>query len=263
MKEPDHGDIQRMMREIAPGVHAFDVEEHNDSPATFTHVVGDESAFHAADMMRTASHSGGGWSVSSSATATTERKMQKLEVNIMLDVDIAAIASGTDARRTFEADLIQEFASAMGIPPSRVFISSISSGEVVIKLKQGFDEVEQQAVVTDYSDSVLLGRTIIENRNEEIREMGKGKVATLTKIKDFNKQRRGVDSKLRALDIFRCMDTNSTGHASASGVLDGLLEIGVDGITIQEASAFVNVATRGKSNGGMRFHQFQSMLHAI
>eukprot|EP00949_MAST-11_sp_MAST-11-sp1_P002818 g2818.t1 len=62
MKEPDHGDIQRMMREIAPGVHAFDVEEHNDSPATFTHVVGDESAFHAADMMRTASHSGGGWS---------------------------------------------------------------------------------------------------------------------------------------------------------------------------------------------------------
>ena len=33
-----------------------------------------------------------------------------------------------------------------------------SNIEVIVKLKQGFDEVEQQAVVTDYSDSVLLGR---------------------------------------------------------------------------------------------------------
>ncbi|CAN0517944.1 unnamed protein product, partial [Ectocarpus sp. 8 AP-2014] len=59
--------------------------------------------------------------------------------------------------------------------------------EVLVKLKQGQDEVPQGAVVTDYGDSVLIPSAIVNHTNEEIRKLGGEKVRTLNKIKQFRK----------------------------------------------------------------------------
>ena len=60
--------------------------------------------------------------------------------------------------------------------------------EVLLKLKQGRDEVKQEAVVTDYTDALVVPEGIVTDLNSAIRELGKGKVGVLTKIKDFNKE---------------------------------------------------------------------------
>ncbi|CAN0362423.1 unnamed protein product [Pylaiella littoralis] len=59
--------------------------------------------------------------------------------------------------------------------------------EVLVKLKQGQDEVPRGAFVTDYSDSVLVPSAIVNHTNEEIRKLGGEKVRTLNKIKQFRK----------------------------------------------------------------------------
>ncbi|CAM9196962.1 unnamed protein product [Laminaria digitata] len=59
--------------------------------------------------------------------------------------------------------------------------------EVLVKLKQGQDEVPRGAVVTDYGDSVLIPSAIVNHTNDEIRKLGGEKVRTLNKIKQFRK----------------------------------------------------------------------------
>jgi len=59
--------------------------------------------------------------------------------------------------------------------------------EVQLMLKQGQDEVQLPARVTDYGDAVLLPRAAVESLNLHIRTLGKAKVEFLTEIKDFKK----------------------------------------------------------------------------
>ena len=60
--------------------------------------------------------------------------------------------------------------------------------EVLVLLRQGYVEVAQEAVVTDYSDACLINRNLIEERNVRIRELGDKKVGVLDMIKEFNKK---------------------------------------------------------------------------
>ena len=60
--------------------------------------------------------------------------------------------------------------------------------EVILKTKQGRDEVKQEAVVTEYSEALVVPESIISELNSNIRELGEGKMEVLTKIKDFNKE---------------------------------------------------------------------------
>merc|ERR1712060_159925 len=63
--------------------------------------------------------------------------------------------------------------------------------EILFKLKQGQVEVPQAAVVTDYSDAVVIDKEVVESRNRRILELGKGKhgkVETLETIKEFRKK---------------------------------------------------------------------------
>ncbi|TPX48272.1 hypothetical protein SeMB42_g03068 [Synchytrium endobioticum] len=57
----------------------------------------------------------------------------------------------------------------------------------LIELKQGQVEVPSSAVVTDYSDAVLIPRLIIEKQNEAIVAVGKTKVDALKEMKDYRK----------------------------------------------------------------------------
>ena len=57
--------------------------------------------------------------------------------------------------------------------------------EVLVLLRQGYVEVAQEAVVTDYSDACLINRNLIEERNVRIRELGDKKVGVLDMIKEL------------------------------------------------------------------------------
>mmetsp|Transcript_66282 Transcript_66282/g.215662 ORF Transcript_66282/g.215662 Transcript_66282/m.215662 type:complete len:1692 (-) Transcript_66282:108-5183(-) len=60
--------------------------------------------------------------------------------------------------------------------------------EILFKLKQGQVEVPQAAVVTDYSDAVVIDNEVVESRNRRILELGKDKTNTLETIKEFRKK---------------------------------------------------------------------------
>merc|ERR1719247_2450422 len=60
--------------------------------------------------------------------------------------------------------------------------------EILFKLKQGQVEVQQAAVVTDYSDAVVIDKEVVESRNRRILQLGKEKVGTLDTTKEFRKK---------------------------------------------------------------------------
>mmetsp|Transcript_5773 Transcript_5773/g.13698 ORF Transcript_5773/g.13698 Transcript_5773/m.13698 type:complete len:1748 (+) Transcript_5773:106-5349(+) len=60
--------------------------------------------------------------------------------------------------------------------------------EILFKLKQGQVEVPQAAVVTDYSDAVVINQEVVESRNRRIVELGQEKIGTLDTIKEFRKK---------------------------------------------------------------------------
>ena len=65
--------------------------------------------------------------------------------------------------------------------------------DLLVRLKQGQDEVEQEAVVTDYSDAVLIPVGIVHGVNNEIRRLGAEQTKVLIKIKHFRKSINYMD----------------------------------------------------------------------
>lgn len=65
--------------------------------------------------------------------------------------------------------------------------------EVLFKLKQGQVEVPQAAVVTDYSDAIVIDTEVVETRNRRILELGKDKVGILETTKAFRKKLNFID----------------------------------------------------------------------
>ncbi|CAK8989560.1 Cilia- and flagella-associated protein 43 [Durusdinium trenchii] len=59
--------------------------------------------------------------------------------------------------------------------------------EVIVRCKQGQDEVKVKGVITDYTNSLLLSRRVIERENKEIMTLGDAKIGVMTKMKDFRK----------------------------------------------------------------------------
>jgi len=60
--------------------------------------------------------------------------------------------------------------------------------EVMVKLKQGQVEVQQAAVVTDYSDALIFHTDVIEKRNARILQVGAEKVTILNMMREFRKK---------------------------------------------------------------------------
>eukprot|EP00927_Polykrikos_kofoidii_P006002 TRINITY_DN12424_c0_g1_i1.p1 TRINITY_DN12424_c0_g1~~TRINITY_DN12424_c0_g1_i1.p1 ORF type:complete len:1741 (-),score=441.52 TRINITY_DN12424_c0_g1_i1:44-5266(-) len=60
--------------------------------------------------------------------------------------------------------------------------------ELLFKLRQGQVEVPQAAVVTDYSDAIVIDKEVVEKRNRRILELGKEKVKTLETTMEFRKK---------------------------------------------------------------------------
>jgi hypothetical protein len=73
--------------------------------------------------------------------------------------------------------------------------------ELLLKLKQGQVEVEQAAVVTDYSSSFLLPMADIESLNMVIRSLGKEQVNLLKDMKNTKKLIRKKKWENKRLDM--------------------------------------------------------------
>lgn len=65
--------------------------------------------------------------------------------------------------------------------------------EILVTLKQGQDEVDKDAVVTDYSDALLVPVNVVNRYNARILELGKEKISVLSKIKHFRRKINLVD----------------------------------------------------------------------
>jgi len=55
--------------------------------------------------------------------------------------------------------------------------------DILFSLKQGQVEVEQAAVVTDYADSIMIHRSVVDGVNSDIRELWKQKLGVMSEIK--------------------------------------------------------------------------------
>ena len=67
-------------------------------------------------------------------------------------------------------------------------LSIDSNLEVLVCLKQGQDEVDRDAVVTEYSDAILVPTEAVQKFNVRIKELGKEKIGMLSKIKHFRRK---------------------------------------------------------------------------
>jgi WD40 repeat protein len=63
-----------------------------------------------------------------------------------------------------------------------------SNLDLVVCLRQGQDEVDKDAAVTDYSRALLLPTEVLGKFNSRIKELGKDKISILTKIKQFRRK---------------------------------------------------------------------------
>jgi hypothetical protein len=70
---------------------------------------------------------------------------------------------------------------------------NIYNVELLLDLKQGQVEIPQAPIVTNYSDAVLLHRSVVEALNEQVKDLGKLKVDALTEMKDYRKGIHALD----------------------------------------------------------------------
>ncbi|KAI9094382.1 hypothetical protein DFS34DRAFT_665339 [Phlyctochytrium arcticum] len=73
--------------------------------------------------------------------------------------------------------------------------------EVLVGLKQGQVEVPQAPVVTDYSDAVLVHRSVVERLNEAIVALGQTKVDALKEMKEYRRGIHALEWETKMLDF--------------------------------------------------------------
>eukprot|EP00928_Gymnodinium_smaydae_P070098 TRINITY_DN54035_c0_g1_i1.p1 TRINITY_DN54035_c0_g1~~TRINITY_DN54035_c0_g1_i1.p1 ORF type:complete len:1781 (+),score=503.89 TRINITY_DN54035_c0_g1_i1:158-5344(+) len=91
--------------------------------------------------------------------------------------------------------ILQELAEHQALMDREMF-----DVEVLFRLRQGQVEVPQAAVVTDYSDAIVINTEVVESRNRRIMELGKEKVTTLETIKEFRKKLSLIEWEHRMLE---------------------------------------------------------------
>ncbi|KAJ3322393.1 Cilia- and flagella-associated protein 43 [Boothiomyces sp. JEL0866] len=78
---------------------------------------------------------------------------------------------------------------------------SIYNIESLYAFKQGQVEVPQSPIVTNYSDGVLLHRSVVETLNEQVRSLGQLKVEALTEIKEYRKGIHALEWEIKMHDF--------------------------------------------------------------
>ncbi|KAJ3276471.1 Cilia- and flagella-associated protein 43 [Terramyces sp. JEL0728] len=78
---------------------------------------------------------------------------------------------------------------------------SIYNIESLYAFKQGQVEVPQSPIVTNYTDAVLLHRSVVESLNDQVRHLGQLKVEALTEIKEYRKGIHALEWEIKMHDF--------------------------------------------------------------
>jgi hypothetical protein len=82
------------------------------------------------------------------------------------------------------------------------FLRNLESNvDVVVCLAQGNDEVDRDAVVTDYSNGLLIPTDVIDKFNSKVLEHGKTKIKVLARIKQFRRKINIIDWNAKHLTL--------------------------------------------------------------
>lgn len=85
---------------------------------------------------------------------------------------------------------------------TRRYISEIDNDITIVAcLRQGNDEVDKNAVVTDYTDSLLLPAEVVNKFNARVKEHGKEKIGVLSRIKQFRRKINIIDWNAQHLTL--------------------------------------------------------------
>lgn len=76
--------------------------------------------------------------------------------------------------------------------------------DILIQIKQGLHEIQtDNSVVIDYHDAMLINRTVIEQVNNRILELGQARIDILTQIRDFKRKIHYLHWKKQYLEQLR------------------------------------------------------------
>ncbi|KOO24730.1 wd repeat-containing protein 96 [Chrysochromulina tobinii] len=140
-----------------------------------------------------------------------EARDTKIEAEEQLKVSTAtlgrmnefyALLSGEEERLRLRIDELEQMLKER----SQQALRGAWNLELPFKLKQGQVEVEEAAVVTDFSTALLIHRSEVVDLNREIRKLGAEKVTILKEIRDFRKgivymQWEGTKADMEAADL--------------------------------------------------------------
>ena len=73
--------------------------------------------------------------------------------------------------------------------------------EVIVCIKQGNDEIDQDAVISSYENGLLIPCSVVEKFNKKIKNHGKEKINVLTKIKQFRRKINIIDWNAKHLSM--------------------------------------------------------------
>lgn len=135
-----------------------------------------------------------------------ELRMQRIEKEIrskQLSIQINELKSQYDRVNSEDAKFEKTLAQYRSTRDSYVREASELESDiyVVVALKQGQDEVGQDAAAADYSSSLLLPKSVITSFNTRIKELGKEKIGILNKTKMFRRKINSIEWEASHLEM--------------------------------------------------------------
>ena len=119
-----------------------------------------------------------------SARIEKEIEVKKLLLEF---ADLKSKLERLDAEETVLVSCLNEMKSARDILVGE--LKALESDlDIVVCLRQGQDEVDKDAAVTDYSSALLLPTEVLGKFNSRIKELGREKIGILTKTKQFRRK---------------------------------------------------------------------------
>jgi hypothetical protein len=73
--------------------------------------------------------------------------------------------------------------------------------EIIVTLKQGQDEIQNNAVITDYSSAILLPVDVVRKYNTRIKDLGNDKISVMQRIMSFRRKINMVDWESQHLEL--------------------------------------------------------------
>jgi hypothetical protein len=135
-----------------------------------------------------------------------EFRMQRIEKEIQtkkLSITLSEFKSQYDFLLGEEASIDKTIAAARVQRDQLIKMGQEleSDVQVLATMRQGQDELVQDAAVTDYSDAILIPKSIVSTFNNRIKDIGKEKIAILNKIKSFRRKINSIEWEAKHLQM--------------------------------------------------------------